>query len=139
RFTVEFPGTPVVQPANPVQTAIGPVNIFSVDLDLPNVGYYAVTFTDYPPNAVGTPDAVLEGAKNGAVSNVHGTLVDEKRITVQGNKGLDLKVVASQHTIFQRLVIAQNRLYQLIVVVSGPRATVPPDVLHFDQSFVITH
>jgi hypothetical protein len=138
RFRIEFPGTPSAQPPNPIQTAVGPVNINSVDLDLPNVGYYAATFTDYPPNAVGNPDAVLEGAKNGAVSNVHGVLGDEKKIVVQGNKGLDLRIAASGHTIFQRLVVVQNRLYQLVVVVAGTRTVVPPEVQHFDQTFVIT-
>lgn len=138
RFTIEFPGTPTVQAPNPVQTAVGRVDINSVDLDLPNVGYFAATYTDYPPNSVSNPDTVLEGAKNGAIANVHGTLLEEKKIAVQGNKGLDLKVSSGAHTIFQRLVVVQNRLYQIVVVVLGSRAVVPPEVLRFDQSFVIT-
>ncbi len=141
RFTVDFPGTPTVAPPKPIQTAIGSVDMHMFEIDIPNVAFHAVTYTDYPPGTVADAhaDSVLQGAKNGAVANVKGTLVDEKKIVVQGNKALDVKISAGQQTIFQRLVLVQSRLYQVIVVVPGVRTAAPPEVLHFMQSFVITH
>jgi hypothetical protein len=141
RFTAQFPGVPMVQAPNTVQTALGPLDIQSYDVDLHAAGYFAVTYTDYPAAAISmsNPDSVLEGAKNGAVTNVHGTLLDAKTIAVQGYPGRDLKIFANNQTVFQRIVLARNRLYQLIVVMPGTRPTAPPEVLRFDQGFVITH
>jgi hypothetical protein len=87
-----------------------------------NIGYF-VSYCDYPPE-VAKPDKaeqMLDGARNGAVSNARGKLVSETKVSLGDNPGRELVIDAvSPHelavTIKGRLFMVKNRLYQIMVV-----------------------
>jgi hypothetical protein len=73
---------------------------------------------DYPADKVKNADKqkMLDGAKMGAVTNVKGKLVAEKKIEVNGHPGLQIEVEAGPNKVFARIIIVRNRLIQLLVV-----------------------
>ena len=84
---------------------------------------YYVAFVDYPKGALKNAEGALDGARDGAVKAVKGTIVSEKRIKVAGHPARDLAVSAQAEgttlALRVRLIMAANRLYTLQVVVPG--------------------
>jgi hypothetical protein len=102
---------------------------------------YGVGYSDYPEEAVrkSDPEKILDGARNGAVSNVNGKLVMETKITLEGNPGRELIVDAKSTqgedlTIKSRLFLVKNRLY--VVMAAAKKGKVAFSELDkFLQSF----
>ncbi len=118
-----MPGTPTSS-VESVSTAIGVVELHSFTLEANEFAYF-VAYGDFPPAFVQNADteAMLDGARDGAVADVSGTLVSERRISVQGFPGRELWIEASvsgQKGLAQaRMILVGNRFYQ--VLVAGPK------------------
>lgn len=83
---------------------------------------YIVSYADFPPKQAHQPDPekVLDGGRNGMVSNANGKLVFENKITLQGNPGRELVIDAKDRsgakgTVKARLFLVKNRLYEVMV------------------------
>jgi hypothetical protein len=122
-FQVTMPGSPK-KDVESVNTLIGKVDLYLFTVEADDFGYI-VGYGDYPSSFVnsGNVEAMLDGARDGAVSNVNGKLVGERRIKVQGFPGRDLWVEATiggeVGMAQMRIVLVGNRLYQ--VLVAGPK------------------
>jgi len=122
-FTIMMPGTPASS-VESVNTAIGVVDLHSFTLETNEFAYF-VAYGDFPPAFVQNADteAMLDGARDGAVADVNGTLVSERRISVQGFPGRELWIeatVSGQKGLAQaRMILVGNRFYQ--VLVAGPK------------------
>lgn len=84
----------------------------------------AVAVIDYPADLqLGEPTAVLEGARDGAVGNVPGGVLQSSApATVDGRPALDLVASVDQGGAYRaRLVLDGQRLYQLITAGSEDR------------------
>ena len=89
-----------------------------------------VAYTDYPEDVVSQSDPakMLDGASNGAVQNVNGTLVSQDEITLDGNPGRDIVANAAakngqEVTMRARLYMVKNRLYMIIIVANKGQLT----------------
>jgi hypothetical protein len=127
-------------PTNPAEssqssdTAIGKITIYEYQLDK---GSYALTvmMNDYPDTILQvSPDKLLAAGRDGGMKNINGKVTSEKKITIDGNPGLEFQFESS--TIFgkYRIYLVGTRLYQ-ISSVSSVGSTLFPDTDRFLNSF----
>ena len=117
-FFIMMPGTP----ESDVQDVITPVGSLELHTHALDTGEfsYMVAYNDYPQYLVrnANVDEMLDGARDGAVDNVNGTLVGERRIRLQGHPGRELWIEATmkgQRGLAQaRIYLVDARLYQVI-------------------------
>ncbi len=102
---------------------------------------YMVGYVDYPQEVVqqGDPAKILDGSRDGAVSNVNGKLVIETKVTLDGHPGRELVIDAKARngedgTVRARVFLVNNRLYQVMIV--APKGRVSSSAMNdFLQSF----
>jgi hypothetical protein len=127
RFAVmmpEFPDYDVQDVLTPVGTL--KLHIFSVSAE---DSVFMAAYNDYPEFIVNSGDAgkMLDGARDGAVSNVSGKLLSESQIRLQGYPGRELWIEADvdgQDGLARaRIYLVGRRLYQILV--AGPKNQFP--------------
>ena len=126
-FTATFPGNPKRE-VKTVNTAQGPkeMQMYSLTEDQTS---FSVVVSELPQgqlDSVGAA-ATLDGARDGAVANTQGKLLSELIVEVSGHPGRELKIAAAggKATIRARLFLANNRLYQALVVTPTDQAYAP--------------
>lgn len=84
---------------------------------------YLVAYSDYPQDIFAgvDPQVILAGSRDGAVTNVDGTLVSDNEITMQDYPGRQLMINGKAEqgqamVIHSRMYLVRNRLYQVMVV-----------------------
>ena len=80
---------------------------------------FIVGYSDYPQEVIdkSNPRKMLDGARDGAVGNVGGELIDEMELAFQDYPGREIEVeVPGKATIRARLILIDNRLYQVMVI-----------------------
>jgi glucose/arabinose dehydrogenase len=113
-FSASFPSEPVAQKQH--------VPTGTVTLELRNYTVATETVTvevgvcDYG-DAIGggDPDAILEGAKNGAVSNLSARLLTSKKITLGVYPGIAFEAEAEQLHLSARIYLVGTMIYQTFV------------------------
>ncbi len=122
-FTADMPGTASVKEGTE-QTAAGPVKTTTWGVQTQGA-FLAISIADYPPGmmANAVPSKVLEGARDGAMANVGGTV--EKDIGLFLDSGIPKKKYPGREfdgstksglKLAARLYLVDDRLYQLICV-----------------------
>lgn len=115
--------TPVVmeEASQEIDTAIGKIKIVMYGGELEGAAFQ-VGYNDYPEGFVTDDNSadLLDGAREGMVSNIGGTLVSEKKLTLKGFPGREIvatvMIEEMEATVKARVFIAGSRLYQIIVV-----------------------
>lgn len=140
-FSVSMPGTPA-EKRQAFQTAAGPVeaHFFTVEADGGGT-VYMVVYGDYPEALTATSDRemLLDAARDGAVGNIRGTLLGERRISMGSHPGRELQVLSSDGRLAlqMRIYIVNNRQYQVVAVTpKETRSTADRD--RFLDSFRLT-
>jgi hypothetical protein len=136
RFSVLFPGKPVhSEVRQPNET---PGHVYGVTTRPAGglfVGYY-----EYPvvPNVRRDVTRELDGARDGAIRNIQGTLESEKKISLNGNQGHEFVASTPMGVRLRaRFYFVGNRLYT--VLVTGNREEVDsPNTAKFLESFKLT-
>jgi hypothetical protein len=82
-----------------------------------------VAYTDYPEEIVSKSDPVklLDGASDGAVKNISGSLVSKAEVSLDGNPGREIVATATaangqEYTLNGRIYLVKNRLYMVMIV-----------------------
>ncbi|NER13756.1 hypothetical protein GWK08_09920 [Leptobacterium flavescens] len=120
-YRVDFPSQPKKQ-TNTIPSQIGDLEMKFYILDNsfnPNDDnlVYMSAFTAYPEEYMsnedpGFKDTVLDGAVNGAVTNVNGKLLSKENIFFNGFPGRTAKIEIQGSTIInQKIVLVDNLLY----------------------------
>ncbi len=95
-----------------------------------------IAVCDYGTGAAGSdPQALLDGAKNGAVKNIKGILKTEKKITLGSYSGVEFEAVNESAHISARIYLVGTVLYQ--VIVAAPLKTDYAYGLRFLDSFQV--
>lgn len=82
--------------------------------------------------------AVLDGARDGCVTSVKGTLKEEKKVTCRGYPGREWRVETGAGVLMLfRAYLAKNRLYSLVVGAHKSEFS-QQEAADFMQSFTIT-
>jgi hypothetical protein len=121
-FTLLLPGKPKEQ-RQPGSTAAGSMDAIMYITEVGGTAFGA-GYSDFPGSAANAdPQAVLEGARDGAAKNINGTVVAEKPIERAGHPGLEIAVempagaaVPGGAMYRGRIFLVGNRLYQVIYV-----------------------
>ncbi|MHC4621910.1 MAG: hypothetical protein ACYTEQ_29580, partial [Planctomycetota bacterium] len=121
RFSVMFPGKPkkTLQSVNTPAGEIAVVTFFAGSKE----SGFAVGYSDYPQQAIDASDPVqmLDGARDGAVTNAGGELEDENVIDFHGRPAREIQIrVPDKINIRARLILIDNRLYQVMVLSPSP-------------------
>jgi hypothetical protein len=133
-FHVSFPSEPKVETST-VPTAAGPVELHTYTTSVGETALY-IGVSDFGAGATGSdPDKVLQGAKNGALSNSKSQLVGEKKIFFGQTPGLAYEGEGDAYHISARMAYLGTVLYQVIVI--SPKSTPYPDQGSFLDSFVL--
>jgi hypothetical protein len=136
-FTVLMPGKPrEIQQAVRTPTGTIDVTLYAVERRGGEASY-AVGFAEFPEQSVatGTVGRRLDIARDGAVAQAKGTLISEKRISIDKYPGRELRIdVESKSNVLTRFYAVKNKLYQLVV--AGTREQVDSkDTEKFFDSF----
>ena len=146
-FSLAFPGEPRVTD-QVFQSQAGPIQAKMYVFEGPGgTSAFMASHNSYPPGVLDpNPDVVLDGARDGAVANVRGTLKSEKKISVDGHPGRELVIEAvtqdasgkpMKMTTFARAYLVNGHLLQALVVM--PEGSVElPKVRAFLESFRLT-
>ena len=137
-FTVFLPGTPI-QENQQVETDVGEVTVSLFQLPFGNFGY-VVAYSDYPMDVIqsyGT-QIILDGARNAAVTNTGGTLLDEQEIEIEGYPGRQIKVQSpdGEGIAQARMYLVGTRLYQIYVASPSTEAN-SQDISKYLESFTL--
>jgi hypothetical protein len=127
RFALMMPEFPDYN-VQEVLTPVGPLelHIFSVNSE---DSVFMAAYNDYPEFVVSSSDVgkMLDGARDGAVSNVDGTLLSESQIRLQGYPGREMWIeadVEGQEGLARaRIFLVGRRMYQILV--AGPKSQFP--------------
>jgi hypothetical protein len=147
-FTVRLPAEPEAQ-TETVPTEAGDIEM-AMYLTESDDRMVMLSHNGFPPMiadviAAGddaTIQSLLDGGRDGAVSNVGGALQDEKQITVAGFPGREFTFTVDSNasptgeaiTGVARVILASDRLYQLISLTNADE-TNPALVQAFFESF----
>ena len=134
-YSIVFPSEPTMHEQT-VPLADGssiPLTFYVTDSASTELGTAATT---YPPGSV----VSLEGARDGAISNISGTQTSSDPINLQGREGLQFTgtVHDGQLTYLARVYRDDVTLYQVFAVVVGEVAFDDPEIAAFFDSFRFT-
>lgn len=104
---------------------------------------YLISCNDYPEDLMANAniDDVLDGALEGAISQIGGTIENKQAITVDGNPGREVsgtaKVSGQDAVVKARFIMVKNRLLQAMVL--GAKGQIDAaDMTKFVESVKIT-
>jgi hypothetical protein len=118
-YAVEMPGQWTVT-SQDTSTAVGSVKVHMATVDMGAVAYMSM-YNEYPAQLInGNPVApILDGARNGAVQNVKGTLRQEDKITISNLEARQLVIDSPRGIVIKmRYFLLANVLVQALV--AGP-------------------
>ena len=138
-FRVAMPRMPESRTQS-VETPAGTIVMHVYTLD---EGYrsMSVAYGDYPGGLIEAngPDPILDGARDGAVANLRGTLVSHDRIRSGFHQGRDVAIASPDGELLYRMrfFLIDRRLYQIIAV-AKPEEAQGGEVQAFLDSFVVS-
>jgi len=113
-FSASFPVAPTIEKQN-VTSGGGTYELRTYEADDSSTALIAAV-CDYGASATSKePDAVLEDAKTGAINNIKGQLVSEKKITLGADHGVEFEADGESAHVTARLYLVGSVLYQMIV------------------------
>jgi hypothetical protein len=113
-FSASFPSVPSLEKQN-IPTAAGTAEYHSYTVDDPSATLIAGV-TEFGPALAGKdPDTILQGSKNGAVTNSKGRLISEKPITLGANHGIAFELENDSAHVTVRLYLVGTSMYEMIV------------------------
>jgi hypothetical protein len=131
-FAASFPSQPKMEKQN-VATAAGSLDFHTYTSE-DNTAALIAAVCNYGENAAGKdPDVILDGAKNGAVQNIKGRLVSEKKIMMGEHHGIAFEGQNESAHISARIYMVGTTLYQMIVAL--PLKADYADIGRFLDSF----
>lgn len=141
-FRAEFPEEPV-KSVQKVPTAVGEIDMhmFMLQSNDGNNVIYSVIRSDYPEEQFENADeeynnSVLNGAVNGAVTNVKGKLVFDNNVVFNGYPGRSIKISIDQAYIYMNAYLIENTIY-ITQVICMKQKDENKDISRFLDSFDI--
>jgi hypothetical protein len=116
-FTILFPGEPAKEMQS-VNTLAGKIDFVMYRAGSKKSGF-VVGYCDYPQEVIkdSNPKKMLDGAMDGAAGNVRGKIVKEMELDFHGYPGREIEIKLPRNTTIRaRLILINNRLYQMMVI-----------------------
>ena len=124
KFKVNFTGNPDVSNES-IPTDVGDIEMYMFMYEKSVTEAEMIAYSDYPSEmvAMSDPDDMLQGAKEGAVSNLGAVITEEKEIMYNKHKGLEFKANSTQFYVNYKIFLVNNRLYQIAIMRDGSYAS----------------
>jgi hypothetical protein len=139
-FTLSMPGTPSKDDST-VPSAAGPLALRMYTLSKGYEGFIT-GYTEYPDVVFTSsdPEALLDGAQHGAISNVQGEVTSQRKITMNGNPGREIVGTSPSKNIgfTARVILAKPRMYMLVYTQYDKSKPISEDGKRFLDSFQLT-
>jgi hypothetical protein len=139
-FTLSMPGTPSKNDST-IPSAAGPLQLRMYTLSKGFEGFIT-GYTEYPDIVFSSskPEDLLDGAQNGAISNVKGEVTSQRSITVAGNPGREIVGTSPAQNVgfTARVILAKPRMYMLVYTQYDKDKPISGDGQKFLDSFQIT-
>lgn len=114
-FSASFPAEPQAQNRD-IPTEAGSFKLRTYVIQTGQVVLFVGVCNYGAATAGRDPDEVLQGAKNGALTNSGSHLISEKKITVGLNHGIAFEAVSEAAHLSLRMVVVGTTLYQTLVI-----------------------
>ncbi len=145
RFSVRIPEgfSSPEESTMPLETAVGKLDMEVFTATQGESSVFMAAYIDYPESAfeAGIP-AMLDGAREGALKNLHGKVLSQKSTSLLGHPGRSMKFVGKTGgmRVYGRVdyFIARPRLYQVLFLSSAKAMVEDPTVTAAFKTFTIT-
>ncbi|PYS49403.1 MAG: hypothetical protein DMF68_10235 [Acidobacteria bacterium] len=136
-FTFSTPSTPSHDEQS-LPSAVGPIPLHLYTLSQGFEGYI-VGYSIYPDSvfSAASSEQLLDGAQNGAVSNVQGEVTSQRSISINGNPGREIVGTSPSKNIgfTARVFIVKPRMYMLVYTQYDKSKPISGDGKKFLESF----
>jgi hypothetical protein len=139
-FSLSMPGKPA-KSDDSIPSAAGPLPLRMYTL---NKGFegYITGYTEYPDIVFTStePEQLLDGAQQGAISNVKGEVTSQRSITLNGHPGREIVGTSPAQNVgfTARVFLAKPRMYMLVYTQYDKSKSISADGKRFLESFQIT-
>jgi hypothetical protein len=138
RFSLEFPGKAVADDQQRTISGGGTLTVHMVGTQTIDRKYYSFARDNLQDSPDRSADDSLDSARDGAIKNVQGHLLSEKRITVQTFPARDIQAhVRGEIFLDARVIAAQDQLLLLMVLSPSENSRDAKNVQKFYDSFKI--
>jgi hypothetical protein len=139
-FSISMPGTPAKND-DTIPSAAGPLPLRMYTLSKGFEGFIS-GYTEYPDIVFTSaePETLLDGAQQGAISNVKGEVTSQRSITLNGNPGREIVGTSPAQNVgfTARVYLAKPRMYMLVYTQYDKTKPISADGKRFLDSFQIT-
>lgn len=139
-FSIKMPGKPTKNEQS-VPSAAGPLPIHLYTLSHGFEGYIT-GYTEYPDYVftAAEPEDLLDGAQQGAISNVQGQVTSQRKINIEGNPGREIVGTSPSKNIgfTARVFLVKPRMYMLVYTQFDKDKPISAHGKQFLDSFQIT-
>ena len=85
-----------------------------------------------------SPDEALESGRDGSLRKIQGTVISQRRMTVQGYPALEMQARArGESLVDSRMIVAGKRLYMIMAVASVQQDREPKTIQRMFESFKV--
>lgn len=139
-FTLSMPGEPSKDDST-IPSAAGPLPLRMYTLSKGFEGYIT-GYTEYPDIVFTStePEQLLDGAQEGAISNIKGEVTSQRPITLNGHTGREIVGSSPDQNVSftARVILAKPRMYMLVYTQYDKEKPISEDGKRFLESFQIT-
>lgn len=139
-FSIQMPGTPSKNEQS-IPSAAGPLPIHMYTLSHGYEGYIT-GYTEYPDYvfSAAEPEDLLDGAQQGAITNVQGQVTSQRKISINGNPGREIVGTSPSKNIgfTARVYLVKPRMYMLVYTQFDQTKPISEHGKKFLDSFQLT-
>jgi hypothetical protein len=135
-FSVNFPGEASKKTMSMPAADGSVLNIVSYSYLSPDSNIvYLLSYNNIPNYASSNPDSILDKAKIGPAQRMRTTIVEEKKLEIDGYPGLYFKGLGLDIAMVYHIYIVKDRMYQLAILNKIPREPEKKEIEGFMGSF----
>jgi hypothetical protein len=139
-FTVELPGKPSIETIQAPIEGGGTKPMTLVSVKPTNSTVYTCSYADDEYMGNKSPDEVLDTARDGSLSKTQGTVISQKRVTVQGYPALEMQARVRGHSLLDaRIVVVGKRLYLIVAVATIEQDRDTSAIQRMFETFKVIH
>jgi hypothetical protein len=137
-FSVQLPDKPSIQSTQVPLEGGGTTAVNVITAAPTDHTTYMFTYVEHENIGQKSPDQTLDSAREGGLRKIQGTVLTQKRITVQGYPGLDVQARARGNSLADlRIVAVGNRLVMIMALATVGHDREPKTVQRVLDSFKI--
>jgi len=135
-FKVNFPGEPSISQRN-LPTGDGDaINVISYNyLTSDSNTIFVLSYNTIPNYASTDPDSILQNAKMGPAQAMRTSIVEEKKLDLNGYPGLYFKGLGLDIAMVYYIYVVKDRMYQMAILNREPREPTAAEVEGFMGTF----